>query len=118
MVLYNNKLVAEFDIEATIPDSWDCKDSKYCYQHVRHIVTGDLKIITDSRIWSIICKGPKCRFPSLIDFTKCHEEIVGALQEFCNRLCKREHVESIALNTWKLNIFIIFIMKFLFIAII
>ena len=35
----------------------------------------------------------------------CHEEIAGALQEFCNRWCKREHVESNALNSWKLNIF-------------
>ena len=30
---------------------------------------------------------------------------MGALQEFCNRWCKREHVESNALNSWKLNIF-------------
>ena len=32
-------------------------------------------------------------------------EIVGASQEFCNRWCKREHVESNALNTWQLNSF-------------
>ena len=31
--------------------------------------------------------------------------IAGALQEFFNRWCKREHVESNALNSWKLNIF-------------
>ena len=29
----------------------------YCYQPDGHIVTGDLKIITDSGIRSIICKG-------------------------------------------------------------
>ena len=63
-------------------------------QPAGHIVTGDLKIITDSRIRSIICKGPKYRFPVPIDFKSCHEEISGALQEFCNRWCKREHVES------------------------
>ena len=40
-----------------------------------------------------------------IDFKLCREEIAGALQEFCNRWCKREHVESNALNSWKLNIF-------------
>ena len=40
-----------------------------------------------------------------IDFKSCREEIAGALQEFCNRWCKREHVESNALNSWKLNIF-------------
>ena len=73
--------------------------------YIGHIVTGDLKIITDSRIRSIICKGPKYRFPVPIDFKSCREEIAGALQEFCNRWCKREHVESNALNSWKLNIF-------------
>ena len=40
-----------------------------------------------------------------IDFNSCREEIAEALQEFCNRWCKREHVESNALNSWKLNIF-------------
>ena len=40
-----------------------------------------------------------------IDFKSCREEIAGALQEYCNRWCKREHVESNALNSWKLNIF-------------
>ena len=43
-----NKWVTELDIDNSIPDSWDCKDSKYCYQPAGHLVTGDLKIITDS----------------------------------------------------------------------
>ena len=53
----------------------------------------------------MICKGPKYRFPLPIDFRSCRKEIAGALQEFCSRWCKREHVESKALNSWKLNIF-------------
>ena len=40
-----------------------------------------------------------------IDFKSYREEIAGVLQEFCNRWCKREHVESNALNSWKLNTF-------------
>ena len=40
-----------------------------------------------------------------IDFKLCREDIAGALQEFCNRWCKLEHVETNALNSWKLNIF-------------
>ena len=58
-----------------------------------------------SKIRSIICKGSKFRFPVPIDLKSCHEEIAEALQEFCNRWCKREHVESNALNSSKLNIF-------------
>ena len=52
-----------------------------------------------------------------IDFKSCREEIAGALQEFCNRWCKREHVESNALNSWKLNTFLKLLMvEFHFIA--
>ena len=50
-------------------------------------------------------KGPKYRFPVQIDFQKCRERIAGSLNAFCNRWCKREHVECDALKDWKLNIF-------------
>ena len=40
-----------------------------------------------------------------IAFKSCREEIAGALQDFCNHWCKREHVESNSLNSWKINIF-------------
>ena len=78
---------------------------KYCYQPACHIVMLDLKIISDSRILSFICKGPKYRFPLPIDFKSYREEIAGTLQEFYNRCYKREHVKFNALNSWKLNIF-------------
>ena len=53
---YFNKLVSDLDIETSSPDSRDCKDSKFCYQPAGHIVTGNLKITTDSRIRSVISK--------------------------------------------------------------
>ena len=64
-----------------------------------------MKIITDSRIWLVISKGPKYRFPAHIDFNKCRETIASALNDYCTRWCKREHIESNALNNWKLKIF-------------
>ena len=62
-------------------------------------------MISDSRIRSIISKGPKYRLPSQIDFDKYREEIAVALNEFCKRWCRREYVECNALNSWKLCIF-------------
>ena len=67
-------------------------DSKCCYQPAGHVVTGDLKIRTDSRVRSIMCGGPGCGFPVPMDFRSCRVEVAGALQEFCFRWCKREHV--------------------------
>ena len=81
-------------------------------------MTGNLKIISDSRIRCIVSKGPKYRFPSRIDFKRCREEIASALNDFgnrwCkasalndfgNRWCKREYVEPNALKEWKVSIF-------------
>ena len=75
------------------------------YPAAGHIMTGKLKIISDSRIRYIISKGPKYRFPSRIDFKKCREEIASALNDFGNRWCKREYVEPDALKEWKVSIF-------------
>ena len=54
---------------------------------------------------SIICKGPKYRFSSRIDFKKCREEIAAALNDFDNRWCKREFIVPSILKNWKLSIF-------------
>ena len=45
-------------------------DSKFIYPSAGHVVTGNLKLIPDSRICNIVSKGPKYRFPSHIDFNK------------------------------------------------
>ena len=69
-------------------------------------MTGNLKIISDSRIRYIVSKVPKYRFPSRIDFKKCREEIASALNDFGNRWCKRDYVEIYdALKEWKVSIF-------------
>ena len=45
------------------------------------------------------------RFPVQTDFQKCRNKIAASLNEFCNRWCRREHVECDALKDGKLNIF-------------
>ena len=79
--------------------------AKFIYPDPGHVITGNLKVISDSRIRNINSKGPKYRFPNRIDFKKCREEIASSLSDFGSRWCKREHVESDALKEWKLNIF-------------
>ena len=75
------------------------------YPAVGHVITGNLNIISDSRIRKIVKKGPKYIFPSYIDFNGCREEIASALNEFGNQWCKRESVECNVLKEWKVSIF-------------
>ena len=115
-ILNFKKLVSDLDIETSSPDFWDWKDSEFCYRGSYC----NLKIITASRIRSVISKEPKYRFPAHIDFNKCRETIAIALNGYCTRWCKREHVESNALNNWKLKIFkliherVLFLITFIF----
>ena len=60
---------------------------------------GNLKIISVSKIRSIISKGPGYGLPSPIYFSKCWEEIAVDLNELCKRWCKRIFVNFNALNT-------------------
>ena len=69
-----------------------------------HVITDNLQIICDSRIHSIIAKGPKYRFPAQIDFQKYGEKIAAPLNEYRSRWCKREHMECNASKDCKLNI--------------
>ena len=55
-----------FDIHANTPESCDYKDSKLIFPAAGHTITGNLKIISDSRIRYIVSKGPKYKFPSCI----------------------------------------------------
>ena len=80
-------------------------NSKLMYPAAGHIMTGNLKIISDSRNCYTVSKGQKYRFPSRIDLKKCREEIASALNKFGNRWCKREYVEPNALKEWKVSIF-------------
>ena len=75
------------------------KIPNFIYLSAGHVVTGNLKIIPDSRIPNIVSKGPN------IDFNRCREEIESALNDFGNRWCKRESVECNALKESKLSIF-------------
>ena len=100
-----NKIVNDLDIDSNTPASWDFKNSNYLYPSAGHVITGNLNVIPDARVRNIISKGPKYRFPSNIDFSKCRREIAASLNDFSNRWCKRENVEPDALKEWKINIF-------------
>ena len=60
-----------------------------------------IKIIPDSRIRNSICKGPKYKFPSYINFDKCREEIACAFHDFASRWCKREVLRMVLLRHGK-----------------
>ena len=51
------------------------------YTTAEHVITGNLNVIPDARVRNIVSKGPKYRFPSYINFPKCHREIAASLND-------------------------------------
>ena len=100
-----NKIVNDIDKDSITPASCDCQKSNYLYHSAVHVITGNLNVISDAKVRNIISKGPKCRFPSNINFSKCRKEIAASLNDLSNRWCKRENVQPDALKEWKINIF-------------
>ena len=43
------------------PTSCKCVDSVFCDPHHQHICTGDLRFIKNSKLRSLLCKGPRYR---------------------------------------------------------
>ena len=113
-----NKIVTDIDIDSITPASLDCQNSNYLYPSAGHVITGNLNVIPDARVRNIISKGPKYRLLSKIDFPKCRREIAASFNDFGNRWCKQENVESDALKEWKIDIVKILILVFHFILLI
>ena len=58
-----NKFVSSLDLPAFVKDNTilpcNCKDSPFKDDHHGHIISGDLRIITDNKLRKIFSKGPK-----------------------------------------------------------
>ena len=100
-IIFNyNKVTSNISDSALLP-SCNCKNSKFIYKPAGHIITGDLNVIEDSALRSLILKGPKYRLPSRIDFKACRKIIEDALISYAKHWCKQEGVENHALSQWK-----------------
>ena len=79
--------------------------SKYCYEPAGHVVTGDLTIIRDAKLRSLVMKGPSYREQNCIDWTTNERLCREAVAEYKRKWSTREGVDIRAFNEWehKLN---------------
>ncbi len=69
IINYNDTISNLFltEYENGIP-SCNCDKSKYCYAPHGHVITGDLKIINNKKLRSLVSKGPKYREQNIINW--------------------------------------------------
>ena len=50
------------------PQTCQCNESKFCHELHGHVITGDLRVIENSKLRELIAKGPKYREPSRVNW--------------------------------------------------
>ena len=106
-ILNYSKFVKSFDLktfandENSIPCYCHQFDPKYFDNHHQHILTGDLSIITNSKLRDLISKGPKYREPCKIDFLSARESIELGIETFLESFANKNKVEVTCFDRWK-----------------
>ena len=63
----------------------DCADSPYIYTAHGHVITGDLSIVRDSRLRTLMGYGSKYRIPVEVDLDKVAEQTHSILAQFIKK---------------------------------
>ena len=81
--------------------SCDCTNSEFCNPHHKHIVTGDLRLITNSKLRKLLSKGPNYREPKMLNYRKCKLSIESSLTAAIDTLAEKYNVPVNSLLAWK-----------------
>ena len=64
----------------------DCQNSPFCDPDQQHIITGDLRIVSNQKLRKLLSKGPNYREKRTLNFSKCVKNISQDLEDCINNL--------------------------------
>ena len=77
-----NSIYVEDKISFTLnTDPRKCEHSLFIDPNHKHIITGDLRIVGNSKLWKLLTKHPKYREARLTNFNKAFVEITTGLDK-------------------------------------
>ena len=92
------------DEEISFPlntDPCECEQSAFCNSDHKHIITGDLRIVENSKLRKLLTKGPNYRQPKSINLNKAKKEIITALNQCIENLAIKTKNNVASFQTWK-----------------
>ena len=99
-----NKFVSSLDVENFIsnPESipCPCENSAFRDKHHNHIVTGDLKIVENRKLRTLLSRGPKYRECKTLNFEVAREKVVLGIKECAENFCSSHHLNKNVLLGW------------------
>ena len=82
-------------------DNCMCENSPLCDQDHGHIITGDLRIVENSKLRKLLTKGPNFREPKTVNYTKCMNTIKTSLETFISSMANKFGFDESELLAWK-----------------
>ena len=82
----------------------DCSNSEFCDPHHKHIVSGDLRIISNVKLRKLFSKGPNYREPKMLNYRKCKQSIESSISSSITHLASKYSLDVEAFSAWKRKI--------------
>ena len=113
-----NKFVSSLNLPEFIKDNsiipCHCKDSPYQDKHHKHIISGDLRIVTDNKLRKLFSKRPKFCEPQNIDWVKARESINTGITACVANWCTKHKINKKVLLTWAKEVMSMLIRRLIF----
>ena len=79
----------------------ECESSTFCDNDHGHVITGDLRIVKNSKLRKLFTKGPNYREPKSINFSKCLNSIKDSLENSISNLSEKLKIDKREFVSWK-----------------
>ena len=81
--------------------SCSCAESEFCDPEHKHIVSGDLRLIKNNKLRSLLCKGPKYREARKVNWNFFESRFKSALETCIEEWGEKEKCSTIQFKEWK-----------------
>ena len=100
-----NSIIVDEEVSFSLDtDSCDCSQSPYVDKDHKHIITGDLRIVENQKLRSLLSKGPNYREPKSINFKHCLKNIKCALNCCVEKMSNKYKLHESMFMAWKSSI--------------
>ena len=87
------------DFKSKPPDC-TCASSPFVYDPAGHVITGDLNIISNISLRSVLAKGPKYREPKSINWKHNFKILMDSVEDYARQWARREKEDVNTLSEW------------------
>ena len=100
-----NSITVDEEVSFTLnSEPCDCENSSFCDPDHKHIITGDLRIVENSKLRKLLSRGPNYREPKSLNFSKALSEIKTALDTCTENLAEKTQQDISTFDTWKAHV--------------